>query len=238
MPGKEQHIAILLFVRSAYEEVREKSLFPEISYGNRLAWVQELNRHAYSIAQAAQFPVFTISGEMQQGSNFGERFQHALQQVFDKGYTEVIAIGNDCLHLQTKDILLAAKTLQKKSLVAGPARDGGAYLIGIQQALFEALDFVNLPWQQDTLLSYLLSNSLKLGFDYSLLASLSDANTSRDFLRVLNSLKFTPLKKQLLHLLGRRISRSYSYLSSFYNSFSIFILLWRGPPKVFPSYIL
>lgn len=73
--------------------------------------------------------------------DLGERMRYAFNQMFDLGYDSVIAIGTDCPTLKQSDLKKADEFLQKdRSVVIGPAVDGGYYLIGCQKETLAVLN--------------------------------------------------------------------------------------------------
>ncbi|MEQ8704762.1 MAG: DUF2064 domain-containing protein [Phaeodactylibacter sp.] len=148
MSTEQQSTALLLFLRNEQDEARCKPLA-----GSRkasAALFQRLNRYTLKQARRTGLPFFIIQGDQQVGATFGERFANAYQSVFDLGYERVIAIGNDCPELNTGLLLQAVHQLERRTMVLGPTRDGGAYLIGLQRTAFDRAAFANLPWQTDT----------------------------------------------------------------------------------------
>jgi uncharacterized protein len=143
--------AILLFSRTAAEESVSKPLVRRAKKLNRILSAR-LIRQTHRLATDSGLPVFFISEKQQQGGTFGERFAHAFQQVFDQGYARVIGIGNDCPALRAKDLNVAADQLNAHSMVIGPAKDGGVYLIGLQKDHFDAVSFAAIRWQTASVL--------------------------------------------------------------------------------------
>jgi uncharacterized protein len=148
MSTQLQSTALLLFLRNEQDEARCKPL----AGGQKasVALFRRFNHHAIQQARRTRLPLFVIQGGQQVGATFGERLANAYQSVFDLGYERVIAIGNDCPELDTALLLKAAAALEQHAMVLGPARDGGAYLIGLQRSAFNRAAFANLPWQTDT----------------------------------------------------------------------------------------
>lgn len=140
----------------------------------------ELNKQTIAKVEKTGLPYFHISEAQQKGYTFGERYTNAIEQVYAHGFDNVITIGNDTPHLKTKQLLKAARTLQKDSMVLGPSRDGGYYLLGINKAQFNADLFLKLPWQTTSLtksISRLLTtNKIKVIF----LKRLEDIDTVVD----------------------------------------------------------
>ncbi len=112
---------------------------------------KSLTQQSIKTVEASGLPYFHFTEKEQAGLSFGERFIHAIQQVFDQGYCNVIAIGNDSPHLGKHHILEAAAQLSRKKVVLGPSLDGGFYLFGIPQADFDAQQLKVLPWQTTSL---------------------------------------------------------------------------------------
>jgi len=148
MSTQLQSTALLLFLRSEQDEARYKPLAGDQKAS--VALFRRFNRYAIQQARRTGLPLFVIQGNQQVGATFGERLANAYQSVFDLGYEQVIAIGNDCPELTTALLLEAAAALEQHAMVLGPARDGGAYLIGLQRSAFNLAAFANLPWQTDT----------------------------------------------------------------------------------------
>lgn len=142
---ENQQTAILVFSRSAIAESKHKRLATTQGQTQELA--AQLIKHTKTTVSATDLPYFIISDEHQRGQSFGEKIANAFQDVFAKGYKNVIAIGNDCLSLSALDIIYAADVLLKNKAVIGPTLDGGAYLIGLTQKSFDFEDFKNIAWQ-------------------------------------------------------------------------------------------
>ena len=139
--------AVLYFTRSAGEEAQEKLFCNDGNYARNRAIAQTLISHTYEQIQASGLPIEICTSDAQRGRTFGEKLAHAYQDLFDKGYENVIAVGNDCIQLSAEILLNAAHLLERKSLVIGPAVDGGAYLIGIKREAFYKDFFIDLSWE-------------------------------------------------------------------------------------------
>lgn len=73
---------------------------------------------------------------MQRGRNFGEKFNNAISDTFNLGYSEVIIIGNDSPDISANHILESFNNISK-SVVIGPSHDGGFYLLGLKKSSFK-----------------------------------------------------------------------------------------------------
>jgi len=147
MQSKPKDIALLLFIRTPHAEVRRKRLLPSASLRQNQRLIRRLNQHAIALAETSGLPTFILDSPQQQGARFGERLANAFQDIYAQGYRGIVAIGNDCLQLETKDLLVAARALLDTDIVLGPTPDGGVHTIGMQQAVFDFEAFSNLPWQ-------------------------------------------------------------------------------------------
>lgn len=128
-----QNTAILLFARTAEAEARHKSVGGNRGASANYRLLKTLVHHATDVAEQSGLPVFHISELEQRGHSFGARLYHAFEQVYAQGFERVIAIGSDCAHLTPTMLSNAAQQLSKRSMVLGPARDGGVYLMGLTQ---------------------------------------------------------------------------------------------------------
>ena len=87
---------------------------------------------------------------LQNGIDLGDRMQHAIQEGFDDGYTNIIIIGSDLYDLSQLDLENAFETLRSNEMVIGPAQDGGYYLIGMKQVPDDV--FKNKKWGSGSVL--------------------------------------------------------------------------------------
>lgn len=142
---ESRQTAILVFSRSAKAESRNKRLSDTLGKSEELS--AQLIKHIKATVNATDLPFYIISDDLQRGQNFGEKMANAFQDIFAKGFKNVIAIGNDCLSLSALDIIYAADVLRKNKAVVGPSQDGGAYLIGMTDVSFDYNNFQNVAWQ-------------------------------------------------------------------------------------------
>lgn len=83
----------------------------------------------------------------QRGESFGERLRNAAQDVFALGYRHVVIVGADTPALTAEVCRQALRQLQAggpRTVVIGPSRDGGYYLIGFNR--FDPRAFEGIPW--------------------------------------------------------------------------------------------
>ena len=149
----EHKTAILIFALSSQEEQRRK----KIINGDNL--FNALSEHSLKIASKTGLPYFHYTEKEQEGNTFGERFTNAIQSVFNRGFKQIITIGNDSPQLKASHINKAARLLANNTSVLGPSADGGFYLMGLHRENFDAIKFKDLPWQTSD-----LGNDLKKEF--------------------------------------------------------------------------
>ncbi len=155
---KKHRTAVLIFANSAHEDARQKSI-PKSNF-----FFEELSKNIIKKVEKTGLPYYTFSEIRQRGFSFGEKFTNAIQDVFNLGYDNVIAIGNDTPELKTFQILNASEKLKDNKTVLGPSADGGFYLLGINKCNFKANVFNNFSWCTSKITSeiteWLVANSL------------------------------------------------------------------------------
>ena len=169
--------ALLLFTRTPEEEARHKKFVQANRHVNRRI-AHQLIKHTSSCLRKAGIPVFVITSDQQKGHTFGQRLAAAFQEIFEYGFDNVIAVGNDTLTLTARDLQTAAALLECNQAVIGPTQRGGTYLIGLHRSVFSGLDFNALPWETESLFDGLLS---ALDVAVSVLKYQQDINNATDF---------------------------------------------------------
>lgn len=117
-----------------------------------------------------------FSKRLQEGQDLGERMANAFKELIGLGYSKVLIVGSDLLDLTSTIIEQAFDALDTHEAVFGPAKDGGYYLLGLQQFIPQL--FKNKTWSTDTV----LESSLKDLKEKSvfLLKELNDIDTFED----------------------------------------------------------
>ncbi|MEC3906825.1 DUF2064 domain-containing protein [Tamlana sp. 2201CG12-4] len=213
--------AILIF---AYSAEKEATLKP-FQHSKRV--FDALNVQTQDIAKKSGFPYVVFSEKQQKGNSFGERFTHAIQSVYNKGYDTVITIGNDTPHLTTNHILKTAHHLQNHDMVLGPSIDGGFYIMGLKKSQFNTKTFLELPWQTSQLNRSIsqLHTSKKLKAYY--LEVLSDIDSASDINTIIHS--FRGISNTIKQLLISTTSIEKKIISNLNISIENFIL--NQPPN-------
>ncbi|SHN20819.1 hypothetical protein SAMN04488057_110138 [Cyclobacterium lianum] len=125
-----------------------------------------------------EYPKLGYWFQKQQGIDLGERMSRAFQEVFKKGFEQVLVIGTDCLELESKHLYQAYSSLDKKDIVIGPARDGGYYLLGMRK-YFPGL-FQGIAWSTSSVFEATLKNAQSDGLSCGLLETLNDVDRYED----------------------------------------------------------
>jgi len=166
--------AVLVFALSSREELRRK----KIVKGEKL--FDALTQYTLQTVKKTGLPIFHITEDQQSGSSFGERFTNAIQDVFERGFENIITIGNDSPHLSKSHIATALSNLEDKKSVIGPSADGGFYLMGLHRSDFVKSDFKKLPWQTSQLKEEILSLLSDSKKEVTMLPTLFDIDTIWD----------------------------------------------------------
>jgi hypothetical protein len=105
-----------------------------------------------------------------------------MQVLFERGYENLVVIGNDSPDLTTSSIREAVTSLEHKEAVLGPADDGGVYLIGLHKDQFEYGEFLELPWRKESLFKQMILWIQSRGFGkVKVLNPKMDLDTAKDF---------------------------------------------------------
>lgn len=117
---------------------------------------------------------------VQEGTNLGEKMQHAFQQGFYQGYENIILIGSDLPNISKEIIDSGFESLANNDVVFGPAEDGGYYLIGMSKMIPSI--FEDKPWSQSALLEVTLSQLKEQKKSVGLIQTLNDIDTFEDLI--------------------------------------------------------
>ncbi len=237
MNNATKKTAILYFTRSSKEEAKAKSFCSSGNFAQNRAVAEKLINHTHYQIKATGLPLHVFKSTNQIGNMFGEKLTNAFSELFEQGYEQVISVGNDCIELETNHIQLALNELNEAPIVAGPAEDGGVYLIGIKRRAFHNEAFRTLLWQTDQLLNDLSRYALQAGSALRLLKPLSDIDSADDlkrFLRTrLNKVPYWSLAISLFSISQTHACSSRPVHVVFKSTlFQEQLLTRRGPPVV------
>ncbi|MEN1784217.1 MAG: DUF2064 domain-containing protein [Bacteroidota bacterium] len=203
-PFNRKNTVVLIFALSSREQIKHKC----IPRGKLL--FDKLNNHTLATVKKSGLPYQICSEHHQLGDTFGKRLSTAIQLLFDEGYKNVIAIGNDCPQLTVAHLSYTHEQLSIGNSVLGPTSDKGFYLVGIQKRYFLRAHFEALPWCGDTLLYHTLGYFKTLCAKAICLEELNDIDHVWDIKSVLQSPEtFTSTLKNILVLILEQVSRNF-----------------------------
>jgi rSAM/selenodomain-associated transferase 1 len=118
----------------------------------------------------------------QPSGDLGDRLITGFERGFEAG-EPVLAVGTDCLELETELIEQAFEGLAHTDVVFGPTPDGGYYLVGM--AAFRPALFRPVRWSSPYTLSDHLLRCRQEGLSVSSLPMRHDIDTWQDWLAYL-----------------------------------------------------
>lgn len=186
--------AIIIFVRRPILGKVKTRLAKSLGADKALAIYKTLLAHTVGITiklSADKFVYYADEIEEQDGWNnevyqkrkqvegeLGHKMQAAFEDCFKEGYNRVLIIGSDCYELTTEIVEKAFSQLEDADLVAGPAKDGGYYLLGMKQPNPTIFDLE--AWSNADVLKSTLMRCKGAGLSYYLLPTLNDVDEAED----------------------------------------------------------
>ncbi|MUU78792.1 TIGR04282 family arsenosugar biosynthesis glycosyltransferase [Winogradskyella endarachnes] len=207
--------AILIFANSAEKELMSSSVASADFF-------ELLNTETVKTVKKTGLPFFHYSEKEQTGNTFGERFTNAITTIFNKGFNQVIMLGNDIPHLTANHILKAKDQLNHSDVVLGPSTDGGFYLMGFKKTHFNTTKIQNLPWQTKQLRHCLNTELQQQQIKTSYLETLSDIDDASDFEIILELFKPLAIKIKKLLLKLRYTIQIWSSFRAVFHDKTIF----------------
>ncbi len=174
--------ALLLFSRSASAEAAGKIIL--FSPKRNKKAIAGLIDNATQLAADSGLSWYVSNELSQTGNSFGGKLTRAIEDIFEKGHSKIIVLGNDCPSLTQPLLRKAIVELEHNDWVLGPTPKGGAYLIGITAASFNAAVFEKISWQTDIVFQQLTEYISSSGDNYSCFSMLNDVNNEADILTV------------------------------------------------------
>lgn len=124
------------------------------------------------------WPETTYHKSLQRGADLGERMMHAFRDGFERKYRSICIIGMDCFELTTARVEKAFEELNTHDVVIGPAKDGGYYLLGMNQVYNEI--FQNKKWGSNLVAAETLRDCETLKLTVFKLPILTDVDEEKD----------------------------------------------------------
>ncbi|MBK0383842.1 DUF2064 domain-containing protein [Pedobacter sp. SD-b] len=220
--------AIILFAHLPDFEARAKSLSYLSSKRATKRISAFLTQHFFKLSKQTTADTFLIDTYHQNGTTFGQRIANAFEDIYAKGYQNVICIGNDCPNLTLDNLQNAISETENGKVVLGPTQDGGTYLIGIPRSHFDKYAFENVKWQTNNTYQNLFSLfSLSKGSVYNTKV-LFDIDNGNDFS---SYFKENILVKVFINIVNNLKPKNTLHLKQpFLRLILSQTLLFRGPP--------
>ena len=224
----KKDICILLFSRSTVEESLSKCFGSTLTPKQNVHIAKNLIGRSLAVIESTGLPFVHYTESKQHGENFGERISNAVRSVINDGFKRVLVVGNDCPTLTKEDLMHSAALLENGKTIVGPTNDGGAYIIGLQDASFNEKAFKELQWST----KYCFDSIIKhyADEDIEILNKRSDLNTLREYLTTLSIYdKRVVVTRLKLTFLGQVISENCTIIN-IVNNTGIQSDTQRGPP--------
>jgi hypothetical protein len=187
MMKRKTNIAILYFSLSAEAEACNKYWFSNHNHGDNRLFASTLISETFLSLKKSGLDIFHFHEGNQRGNSFGEKLSNAYEDLFNKGFDAVVAVGNDAPELAKTDWNQVILALESGKSVLGPTFRQGAYLIGLTKDHFQKDLFQQLPWQTRSLWDALFTFCKKSKEDVLLLQRLRDVNTLFDVYKISES---------------------------------------------------
>jgi uncharacterized protein len=222
--NSSNNTAILFFSASNKTEAIRKKL--TVSRQQTEAVTTVFIQKNLEILRGLDVPFFWISDKGQRGNSFGERLENAFTDVYNKGFENVIAIGNDCLDLTQNHILQALENFKRVPSVFGATTDGGVYLLGFQKEFFKQIDLKNISWQNNNVFAKLTQLVDNQCFTLETLSDIDNANDLIEFLKNTHQV----IKNTLIALLKKQEPKPLISVKNYIRQYLLSIKLLRAPP--------
>ena len=120
----------------------------------------------------------------QRGADLGARMDEIFAELWRRGHRNLLLIGSDLppVPLDTLREAFAQLASLEKRVVLGPSRDGGYYLVGMNQPTPEI--FSGMTWSHDRVLAQTTEKLANRGIAFGLSAAWFDIDTIEDIERL------------------------------------------------------
>ena len=123
----------------------------------------------------------------QRGNNLGARERNVFRDLFTDGFSKVVMIGSDLPTLPMRHITEAVMRLDRNTVVLGPSKDGGYYLIGLASAGPEILVpevFSGISWSSSSAFKDTAAAADRAGLTVELVPTWYDVDSNEDLARL------------------------------------------------------
>ncbi|WP_369026839.1 TIGR04282 family arsenosugar biosynthesis glycosyltransferase [Qipengyuania sp. RANM35] len=180
-------VRLVIFARLPQPGLVKTRLIPALGETGAAELYRRLLDHTLAEARASGLPVElrVTGGEIADfrqifGDDFDlvEQGEGDLGERLDRVPTPAIIIGSDCPGISAPILRAAADALVERSVVLGPATDGGYYLIGHREPV--PFLFENMAWSTPSVFAETLSRLAVRGIGPAILPELADIDTPED----------------------------------------------------------
>lgn len=126
----------------------------------------------------------------QEGADLGSRMLAAIRRLAARGHSPVLVIGSDLPTLQPATLAAAVAHLQTADVVLGPSKDGGYWLVGMNQP--QPAVFAGITWSTSSVLAQTLLRARADDLGTVLLPPDTDIDTWPDVLQLHGRLQRPP----------------------------------------------
>ncbi|QPC98288.1 TIGR04282 family arsenosugar biosynthesis glycosyltransferase [Qipengyuania soli] len=180
-------VRLVIFARLPQPGMVKTRLIPALGETGAAELYRRLLDHTLAEARASGLPVElrVTGGEIADfrqifGDDFDlvEQGEGDLGERLDRVPTPAIIIGSDCPGISAPVLRAAADALVERSVVLGPATDGGYYLIGHREPV--SFLFENMAWSTPSVFAETLVRLAARGIGPAILPELADIDTPED----------------------------------------------------------
>ncbi len=145
--------ALLIFADSAHTDCKRRgwpSTFRILLETQGLSFERQTgcDVHVFTSRDSHRMVPPSCRVHHQAGASFGQRLEHAIEDLVRIGYQEIVIVGSDCPDLVESDVVHAFESLRQHRLVLGPDHRGGCYLVAIHANDQGKLH--GIRWQRNT----------------------------------------------------------------------------------------
>ncbi len=190
---------LIIFTRYPIAGKVKTRLIPSLGAEGAASLHQKMAEHTISIARCLQrlvpcdIEICFVGGnlalmqawlgedltyQLQPDGDLGDRMRLVFQGIFDRGYKKAAIVGTDCPELTAEILAQSFDALEDRSIVLGPAIDGGYYLIGLQYLIPEL--FSEISWSTANVLQETLNIAEDIDIIPILLPYLADIDLPQD----------------------------------------------------------
>ncbi len=116
-----------------------------------------------------------IAAFAQTDGDLGQRQAFAVEQAFTRQDGPICVLGGDCPYVTSEILERATRELDQADVILGPARDGGYYLLALNEP--QAGLFDGVEWSSERVLAQVQRNARALGLSMQSLETLEDVDT-------------------------------------------------------------